>query len=575
MLDLRAQRTVLYFLLLLAFPLVILVTLLTYAGLRQFPERRLQAAAGAALVGLLLLAALNFSVAGVFWSEYQFATWVGRSFHQIAENAREISRAGAPGRETPEQAPRTAKTKMQTYFSPARAAGSAAGWGLVLGGLAAAATQGRRRLGTGRTSDKPGWLEKRSLAKVARREHPADGVLVGIERGTNRPVALTDGEMNHHCFLVGTTGAGKTTTILNFVESAVQRCLPLVLIDGKGDPGLAERVRALAEAAGRPFRLFSMSGPSAHYNPLARGGITELKDKLLYLTEWSEPHYEALAGRYLQLVFRVFSLTDMKPDLVTVGRYLDPDALASLVRQVPETNEREAIFDTLEGFKTGEIRGLAARLAAMTESEIGHLFRATGDVIDLEEMIRQNGVVLFSLDSLSFPEYSRLLGRLIVTDLKSVAARAYRRERKTIYTVFDEFNVFASDKVVDLVGKARGAGFHTLIATQSLSDIESAAGAAVVDQIVENCNTFIIQRQNSPRSAETLAGIIGTREDVEVTTQVHRTPIGDFGSGMGTTRNVREFIVHPDQIKQLQVGEAILVRKNPYCVQRVRIRNIS
>jgi len=70
-------------------------------------------------------------------------------------------------------------------------------------------------------------------------------------------------------------------------------------------------------------------------------------------------------------------------------------------------------------------------------------------------------------------------------------------------------------------------------------------GAAVVDQIVENCNTFIIQRQNSAKSAETLAGIVGTREDVEVTTQVYRTPIGDFGFGMGTVRSVREFIVHP------------------------------
>ncbi|MEW6727711.1 MAG: type IV secretion system DNA-binding domain-containing protein, partial [Bacillota bacterium] len=406
---------------------------------------------------------------------------------------------------------------------------------LLTAGLRAWAGRGRRRglldtrlpgIATRRElPQKPTWTEKRSLAKVARREHPADGVLVGIERGTNKPVALTDREMNHHCFLVGTTGAGKTTTILNFIQSAVQRCLPLVLVDGKGDPGLAERVRALAEAAGRPFKLFSMSGPSAHYNPLAHGGITELKDKLLYLSQWSEPHYEALAGRYLQLVFRVFSLTDTRPDLLTVGRHLDPDALASLVRQIPEANERETVFDTLDGFKTGEIRGLAARVAAMTESEIGHLFRATGDVIDLEEMIRRNGVVVFSLDSLSFPEYSRLLGRLIVTDLKSVAARAYRRERKTIYTVFDEFNVFASPAVVDLIGKARGAGFHTLIATQSPSDIESAAGAAVVDQIVGNCNTYIIQRQNSPAGAERMAAVIGTRPHEEVTYQIQADPL--------------------------------------------------
>ncbi|WP_334110824.1 type IV secretory system conjugative DNA transfer family protein [Thermodesulfitimonas autotrophica] len=570
MLDLRMQRTVLYLFLVLAFPLVILAALLTYFGLRQLPERQMQAAGGAALAGLLLLAALNFSLAGVFWSEYQFAAGVGRSVHQAVENVKEISRAGAPAQKTPKP-----KTKMQTYFSPARTAGSAAGWGLILGGLAAAVMPGRRRPGAGRPSNKLTWAEKRALNRITKQEHPPDGVLLGVEQGTGKPVIVTDAEMNHHCFLVGTTGAGKTTTILNFVQSAVQRCLPLVLVDGKGDPGLAERVRALAEAAGRPFKLFSMSGPSAHYNPLAHGGITELKDKLLYLTEWSEPHYEALAGRYLQLVFRVFSLSGVKPDLTIVGQYLDPDTLALLARQIQDVDQQQAIFDILDSFKTAEIRGLAARLAAMTESEIGHLFEATGDVIDLNEIIQRNGVVVFSLDSLSFPEYSRLLGRLIVADLKSVAARAYRRERKTIYTIFDEFNVFASPAVVDLIGKARGAGFHTLIATQSLADIESAAGIAAVDQVVENCNTYIIQRQNSPKSAETSAAIIGTREDVEVTTQVHRTPIGDFGSGMGTVRNVREFVVHPDEIKALGTGEAVLLRKNPLRVQWVRIRNIS
>lgn len=567
MLDLRTQRAALYFLLVLVFPLVLGVTLLVYAFLRQFPERRILAG-GAALVGLLLLAALNFSVAGIFWSEYQFAAWVGRSVHQSVENFKSISRAGTP---TATQTQKTPGTKMQTYFSPPRTAGSAAGWGLVLGAAAAVATAGR----PGARSDKLTWTEKRVLNRIAKREHPVDGVLLGVEQGTGKPVAITDVEMNHHAFLIGTTGAGKTTTIMNFVESAVQRCLPLVLVDGKGDPGLAGRVRALAEAAGRPFKLFSMSGPSAHYNPLRHGGITELKDKLLYLTEWSEPHYEAIAGRYLQLVFRVFSLTDTRPDLPAVGRYLDPDALALLVRQVQDIEQQQAIFDILDSFKTAEIKGLAARLATTIESEIGYLFADSDDVIDLNETINQNGVVVFSLDSLSFPEYSRLLGRLIVTDLKSVAARAYRRERKTIYSIFDEFNIFVSAAVVDLIGKARGAGFHTLIATQSLADIESAAGAAVVDQIVENCNMYIIQRQNSPRSAEMLAGVVGTDKTTEVTQQVQRTFLIDMPTGVGSVRQVNEFLVHPDEIKSLVTGQAVLLRKNPKRIQRVWIRNIS
>ncbi|MEW6727075.1 MAG: type IV secretion system protein VirD4, partial [Bacillota bacterium] len=88
-----------------------------------------------------------------------------------------------------------------------------------------------------------------------------------------------------------------------------------------------------------------------------------------------------------------------------------------------------------------------------------------------------------------------------------------------------------------------------------------------------NCNTYIIQRQNSPAGAERMAAVIGTRPHEEVTYQIQADPLlGTRTTGVGTVRQTREFVVHPDQIKQLQVGEAILVRKNPYRVQHVRIR---
>lgn len=425
------------------------------------------------------------------------------------------------------------------------------------------------------------WWANRAVARLAKKPHPADGVLLGVDRDSGREIVLTDQELNQHTFLIGTTGSGKTTTTLNFVESAIQRGLPLVLVDGKGDLSLAARVKALADGRSRPFWHFAMAGASAHYNPLAVGGITELKDKLLYLTDWSEPHYEALAGRYLQLVFKVFELTNTKPYLGRVGMYLDPDRLEMLARNIEDASEQQRIFDTLDEFNNAEIRGLAARIATLTESEIGHLFAETegGQTMDLHTVIQSNGVAVFSLDSLSFPEYAPLLGRLIVTDIKSVAARAYQHERKRVYTIFDEFSVFASRAVVDLIGKARGAGIHALIATQSLADIEAAAGAEVVEQIIDNCNTFLIQRQNSPASAERLAGVVGTVEGYEITRQVeHLWPgLADVvvPARMGTKKEVREYLVHPDEIKRLRVGEAILVRKLDFDVQRVKIRQVS
>ena len=125
-------------------------------------------------------------------------------------------------------------------------------------------------------------------------------------------------------------------------------------------------------------------------------------------------------------------------------------------------------------------------------------------------------------------------------------------------TLYDEFNVFASRNVVDLINKSRSKGFAALIATQSLADLD-IVDIALKKQIIQNCNTLIIQRQNDAEDAEELAKVIGTEESWMMTHQVSNSG----GTGLGSIRFVKEFIIHPDQIKRLEVGQAIVVRKIP------------
>jgi hypothetical protein len=64
---------------------------------------------------------------------------------------------------------------------------------------------------------------------------------------------------------------------------------------------------------------------------------------------------------------------------------------------------------------------------------------------------------------------------------------------------------------------------------------------------------------NDQDSAETVANWIGTRDTFTVTAQLN---IKQGDAGMGTVRQNREFIVHPDAIKQeLLVGEAFYISK--------------
>ena len=61
------------------------------------------------------------------------------------------------------------------------------------------------------------------------------GTLLGVDKIRGRNVQLSDADANTHSFVLGTPGSGKTVAVLNMVESAIERRLPVIVIDGKGD----------------------------------------------------------------------------------------------------------------------------------------------------------------------------------------------------------------------------------------------------------------------------------------------------------------------------------------------------
>jgi hypothetical protein len=315
--------------------------------------------------------------------------------------------------------------------------------------------------------------DKKIEKMMQRLVHPRDGTALGISTD-GKPVCVSDGELNSHCLVLGATGAGKTTTLMNFVESAAIRGIPLIVVDGKGEIEFMERVRGIAGRYGRSFYGFSIATDydSLHYNPLKRGNYSELKDKLISITEWTEPHYKLMAERYLQSSIRILQMSGVRIDLSNIADMLDPGDIVLAARKLAKDGMIDEYelkrFAGMVDESKRDISGLVNRIAVFAESEIGYLLKDTDEdekiTIDLVSAIDNDGVVYFSLDSLRFPEYSRLLGRLIVIDLKTTAARMFGRGKK-VFSIFDDFGVFAGSQVTDYINKSRGAGFHVVLST--------------------------------------------------------------------------------------------------------------
>ena len=168
---------------------------------------------------------------------------------------------------------------------------------------------------------------------------------------------------------------------------------------------------------------------------------------------------------------------------------------------------------------------------------------------------------------MSFPAYATSLGKLIINDIKSViASYLSSSEKKKIYCIFDEFSVFAGEQIINLINQGRSAGIHAILSTQGLSDLEKV-GTSFMRQTISNCNNYIFMRQNTPEDAETIASIIGTEDKIGVTSQV-----SEGNSVVGSVRQTKEFLIHPDDIKRLKMGEAIYLNKANFNVQRLKVR---
>ena len=73
-----------------------------------------------------------------------------------------------------------------------------------------------------------------------------------------------------------------------------------------------------------------------------------------------------------------------------------------------------------------------------------------------------------------------------------------------------------------------------------------------------NIEVLLCGRQNMPASAELVAAIAGTR-GAWITTQQTHAPAAGLLTGLGSRSRGREYVIHPDTIKSLDVGEFVVI----------------
>lgn len=410
-------------------------------------------------------------------------------------------------------------------------------------------------------------------AKALKTQNDANSTIIGSTG--NRTVTINDNAK--HIFVCGTTGSGKTVLLSNFIESGIDKDYPMVIIDGKGDINEGSLLEIIKSRKGnRKLYVINLSDTlkSAKYNPFKNASGTVIKDMLISMSDWSEEHYKQNTERYIQRLTFILEKMEIPFSFETLKKYIDKVELMQLSNEGVKKDvfTKEEHTHSLDIINTcGEIAmNAAARFVTMAESELGKLF--DNDGIDIESVVDENSIILFVLNPLLYQELSPRIGQLVLIDIKRCVSHLFKERKDRVFFIFDEISSYISPLFIDLLNKSRSANVTCISATQSLSDLDFNSGEAFKEQIIENCNNYVVLRQNSAKNAEAWANILGTRENMDITYQFGDEGVHMSTTGKGSAKITREYLYHPDLIKSLKTGEAVYMSKDEGVHYQIKVR---
>ena len=409
--------------------------------------------------------------------------------------------------------------------------------------------------------------------KPIKQPDPPAGTFIGLNG--RRGIYIPDNAK--HVFVCGTTGSGKTVALSNFIKNSVDNDLPALIIDGKGDMdegSLHDIVQRLNQKQKKVY-VINLSDPekSDKYNPFLGASSAMATDMLINMTDWSEEHYKVNAERYIQRILQLLELAKVPLSFGKIIACMKPNKFTDMSNYLlqKELISKEEHVDNLELLKTsGKVaQSSVARFSTIAESQAGKILSDKG--INIAQALKENAIILFVLNPLTYPEISPAFGRLALIDSKIAIGELYKHRIPRTFFILDEISSYATTALTDLVNKSRSANVTCILATQSLSDLDFAVNESYKEQIIENCNNYIILRQNSGVNADYWADIIGTRATLEVTYQLQQKGLDTSETGYGSAKRVREYLYHPDDIKVLQTGKGIFLSRDTNTHSRVNI----
>lgn len=324
----------------------------------------------------------------------------------------------------------------------------------------------------------------------------------------DRPFGILQSDRMHHVYVIGQTGTGKSTFLLNLALHDARAGQGLCLIDPHGDLALALH-RHLAV----PHHYWDVADPACPYgyNPLTRvppslrplvaSGLIETLKKQ-WADSWGARMEHLL--RYAVLALLDQPQADIR-DIVrlyidkafrkeVIARVRDEQVRAFWTTEFPNMNYMNAI----DG-----VAPIANKLGAFLANPV--VRRAVcepHEPLRLRRIMDGGGIVIVNLAKGRLgTDMANVMGGLIVSTIMLAAFSRHGSEEKArqpFALLIDEFPSFTTEAFASLLPEARKYGLSLTLAHQHISQVERP----VFDAVLGNVGTVIAFRNGAQDAPE-------------------------------------------------------------------------
>lgn len=316
-------------------------------------------------------------------------------------------------------------------------------------------------------------------------------------RGKNQRFGIKKRDRRYHMYVVGKTGMGKSTLLLNLIRQDMENGEGLAILDPHGD--LAEKVFASIPEHRRKDLVYldvtNRDNPLS-FNPLEIKDMSHASLVVSSLMSVFKKIWEDTWGPRMEYILR--------NGLTTLSEF--PKAtLLDLQRLLQDRKFREAIVgkiknEQIKAFWLKEFNGWPERMqteaVSPIQNKIGQFLNnpVVRNIVgkressfELRSLMDSGKIFLVNLSKGRIGEDSAsLLGALLVT---KIALSALSRQdipesrRKDFYLYVDEFQSFTTSGFVDILSEARKYRLNLILANQYLHQVDDKIRRAILGNV--------------------------------------------------------------------------------------------